>query len=334
MADLIKIIEQRAVLDFRDAVNVRGREKTPIRIIAGGKVLLNATVGPNRELVGRVIVAGQLQRIRGDRVVPSNVLNELRGQPPASHDHELGDLPPNIALFKDIRAPVEARLTWVSVSSITIGAAGVTSSIRDSTNQFTIAFSTALTVDPSAGVGAGGLDAGTEAASIWYAVYLIADSTGANPVAGILSTNGSDPVLPAGYDIFARVGWVRNNAASDLVDFRQHGRGRDRTYFWVTDEALRFVLVAGAAAAYASVSAATLVPPLTNAQAYFKWDNDGTKDARISSILGGPDTMTLKAKAIFISWLTLHGAQLFDYGFTLTAGASLNAVVLGWKETI
>jgi hypothetical protein len=69
--------------------------------------------------------------------------------------------------------------------------------------------------------GAGGLDTGTESVSTWYRVFAICNDTG-TLVAGLLSAS-STPLLPSGYTLFRRVGWVRNNAASNFVLSRRSG---------------------------------------------------------------------------------------------------------------
>jgi len=73
-----------------------------------------------------------------------------------------------------------------------------------------------------ASTGANGRDGGSEAANTWYAVYVIYNPT-TNTVAGLLSTSATSPTLPSGYIFFRRVGWVRNNASSNLVRTRQTG---------------------------------------------------------------------------------------------------------------
>lgn len=57
--------------------------------------------------------------------------------------------------------------------------------------------------------GAGGLDTGSLAASTQYAVYIIADSSGYNPTAGIITlTSNVLPLMPAGYDSFRLLGFM------------------------------------------------------------------------------------------------------------------------------
>ncbi len=61
----------------------------------------------------------------------------------------------------------------------------------------------------SAVVGANGLDQGTLAASSFYTVWLIGDSSNNLPVAGIISLySNAFPLLPLGYDSYRLIGFV------------------------------------------------------------------------------------------------------------------------------
>lgn len=74
-----------------------------------------------------------------------------------------------------------------------------------------------------AGTGANGLDTGSEAANTWYAVYAIFNPS-TTVTAGLLSLSATAPTLPTGYTYFARVGWVRNDGSSNLLQSLQYGR--------------------------------------------------------------------------------------------------------------
>lgn len=66
--------------------------------------------------------------------------------------------------------------------------------------------------------GVNGLDTGTIAASTQYAIYLIGDSRGYNPVAGILSlTSNPGPIMPLGYDSFRLIGFWQTDGSSHFV---------------------------------------------------------------------------------------------------------------------
>jgi len=66
--------------------------------------------------------------------------------------------------------------------------------------------------------GANGLDQGTLAASTNYGVWLIGDSRGYKPVAGILSLASSPfPLLPLGYDSYRLLGFANSDGASHFL---------------------------------------------------------------------------------------------------------------------
>jgi hypothetical protein len=149
-----------------------------------------------------------------------------------------------------------ADLTWLGVSQIQAGKAAKASRVRDSANIFTISWTGLLVGSMPAD-----LEGGVEAANTWYAVYVIADSSGASPVKLLFSLSGAAPTLPVGYNRFRRIGWVRNNGASDFLKFLQTGTNQTRRYWW--DEAASTVraLSDGAAVAFTPVLLDAFVPP-------------------------------------------------------------------------
>lgn len=70
----------------------------------------------------------------------------------------------------------------------------------------------------SAVTGANGIDQGTLAASSNYLVWLIGDSRGYNPVAGLLSLYSNEyPLLPLGYDSLLRLGFVSTGGGTTFT---------------------------------------------------------------------------------------------------------------------
>lgn len=66
--------------------------------------------------------------------------------------------------------------------------------------------------------GANGLDAGSLGASLQYAVYLIADSRGYLPTAGIMTlTSNSLPLVPLGYDSYRLIGFIETDGSDHFV---------------------------------------------------------------------------------------------------------------------
>jgi hypothetical protein len=114
-------------------------------------------------------------------------------------------------------------------------------------------------------VGANGVDIAVLVDSSFYAVYIIGDSTGYQPTAGLLSLNATQPNLPGGYpkggyDMFRRVGWVLTDSSANILQFWQYGSDETRTYYY--DVGIS-VLSAGAATSFTAVNLSTAVPPIT-----------------------------------------------------------------------
>jgi hypothetical protein len=82
---------------------------------------------------------------------------------------------------------------------------------RDHTNCHNICLDHYVTIDLATGLGAEHLDVGGPCGNAWYAVYVIASSTDAQPTSALVSLDFYAPTLPAGYDIFRRVGCARTH---------------------------------------------------------------------------------------------------------------------------
>lgn len=103
--------------------------------------------------------------------------------------------------------------------------------------------------------GTNGLDAGAEAASTWYAVWLIYNPS-TTTVAALLSTSFSAPTMPAGYTKKRRVGAVRNTSTSNFVPFMQRG---EVVLYNETENETRF-LSSGLSTTFADASAEAFIP--------------------------------------------------------------------------
>jgi len=108
-------------------------------------------------------------------------------------------------------------------------------------------------------VGVNGLDVGTLAANALYGVYAIGDSTKYEAAAGLLSlASNAAPALPAGYDVYRRVGYVLTDGTNDVLLFDQRGNGSDREMWYRA--AVATDITAGASATYAAVDCSGSVP--------------------------------------------------------------------------
>ncbi len=116
--------------------------------------------------------------------------------------------------------------------------------------------------------GAGGLDNGTIAASTFYAVHAVGDSFGNNPGSVIISTSVTAPLLPAGYDMFRRIGFIKTDGSTHVLEFRQEGVTADRWMWW--DVAIATSITAGSSATFATVDASAGIPAMgVNSEALF-----------------------------------------------------------------
>ena len=63
------------------------------------------------------------------------------------------------------------------------------------------------------------MDIGTLANSTFYAVYAIGDSYGVNEGSALISANLTQPLLPADYDMYFRIGFVKTSGAAAILAF-------------------------------------------------------------------------------------------------------------------
>jgi len=131
-------------------------------------------------------------------------------------------------------------LAWVDDTHITISEGQA----RDSLNINDISLGTYVFNEETVGatinigvVGANGTDRPV-AASSRYAIFVIGDSTGYNASAGLASVSTNDPILPKGYDMFRRVGFVSTDGSTHIRKFYQYGEGMIRSYYFDVPETL------------------------------------------------------------------------------------------------
>jgi hypothetical protein len=153
-----------------------------------------------------------------------------------------------------------AKLAWISGTQIGIGSAGVQSRISDSTGIYDMTWATQLVANIAAS-GAGGLDTGAPANNTWYAVFVIGDTRNVNTPAALFSISPTAPTMPAGYNVFRRVGWARRTGSSVFLKFDQIGNGSVRTYYYDEQSNTLNALSAGNSTVFAAVSLAAFVPP-------------------------------------------------------------------------
>ncbi len=201
--------------------------------------------------------------------------------------------------------------------------------MSDSTHLEVIEWTGALALDITTS-GAGGLDTGAEAASTWYYVFVIRDLSGALPVAALLSASSTDPTLPAGYDVFRRVGSARNDASSNLIPFFACGT-RQRCYSYTDVYTGRQILVGGGAVALTVVSAAAFVPPTSRSVNLTAEENNASRLGYIGD--GGAVAIDAVNGAESLFGQPTDASQNLSYGHD-GAGGSLDLYVRGYREDL
>jgi hypothetical protein len=146
------------------------------------------------------------------------------------------------------------NLSYIDADSISVAAG----QIRDSSNTNDIVISSAVTLSGAVNGVINGLDTGSLGASTIYYVYAVGDSTKFNDGGALLSLSSSQPSLPFGYDMYRRIGAVRTDGSSDLLDFTQRGNGLDREMWYA--EALGSAVTAGNATSMTAVDLSAIVP--------------------------------------------------------------------------
>lgn len=164
------------------------------------------------------------------------------------------------------------NLAWVSGTSITVNAGKCSNGTNLNDIVVGLPQNVAATqtgvqpVAPGTGAvtinaavnGVAGLDIGALANNTFYAVYAIGDSYGVNPGSAIMSATLTTPLLPTGYDMSKRLGYVKTSGAAAILAFRQEGASMDR-WMWY-DASIATSVTAGASATYAAVDASAALP--------------------------------------------------------------------------
>ena len=144
-----------------------------------------------------------------------------------------------------------------------------------------------LTIDAAAN-GAAGLDIGALANNTFYAVYAIGDSYGVMPGSALISADLAQPLLPSGYDMYFRIGFVKTNGTAEILAFRQTGCDLDR-WMWY-DVSIPTSVTAGASATYAPVNATAALPVATPTMV--NWACVFTPTAANNKLVLAPGTST------------------------------------------
>jgi len=147
------------------------------------------------------------------------------------------------------------ELSYTSVATLAIAEGKA----RDSTDTYDI-----IVTSPLTAVLPGDLDTGSEGSDTWYAVYVIGDTSDVNSPDSLISESFTSPTLPAGYNVFRRIGVARNDGSSDLIPFLQRDDSLTRRYWWRDEAGIFEVLSGGTDAAFTPVDLSVFMPPVSD----------------------------------------------------------------------
>jgi hypothetical protein len=213
---------------------------------------------------------------------------------------------------------------------------------RNSSNENDIILTAAVTVSNLVN-GINGLDTGTVAASTLYSLYLVGDSSLNNDPGVVLSLSASQPLLPVGYDMYRKIGYLRTDGTSDFLLGYWSGSSNERIFMY--DAPIATAVTAGASTTDAAVSLATFVPAVAGLPVYMFFDLTPAAASRILTLkpygaVGAPWTVTSQVTAVHMTGVALVQAQLLvgvpniEYIWSAGGGDAVALSVAGYQYTI
>lgn len=236
---------------------------------------------------------------------------------------------------------------YLSVDGLEIAIASTTTATvqpgraRNSTNENDIILDAIATLN-AANNGLNGLDTGALANATMYALYEVGDSSGNNDSGVILSLNITTPLLPVGYDMWRRIGFLRTDGAAHFLSGYWYGKSNERMFMY--DAPIATAVTAGAATSYTAVSLATFVPAVDSLAVWMSYaftpgaasrtlkmtPGNGTGDA--VTITGQVTSVVVSGNALVIEKVTT-GVPEIDYKVS-NAGDAVALNVAGYQYTI
>jgi hypothetical protein len=150
-------------------------------------------------------------------------------------------------------------VSYASATTLTVAAG----SCSDSTNSYIIRIDSPITLN-AATVGLNGIDTGSLGSSVIYNVFAISSAL-KGYTQGVILSSSVTPLLPAGYDIYRRIGYAVTDIGNNFMKLYQFGLGDKRVYRY---DVANSVLSNGAATVYETISLIQAVPPVAT-QVFF-----------------------------------------------------------------
>lgn len=236
----------------------------------------------------------------------------------------------------------------LSFSSLVLSASGTSANVSISANELLLrgadgsprlVSNVNLTLN-TAGSGANGLDTGTLAASTWYSVWVINNST---TTAALLSLSATAPALPPGYTHKARVGRLRTDPSGNKfpLAFRQVGRVVE----YMPESGTNVTSFPQAASSAATISVTSIAlgsfVPDSAVRVAIRLQQDSVASVNNSISVQATATGQSVAEVIGVNssrgvgtvWMTLRVAQTVYYSVQTSTGTG-SVYVGGWEDNL
>jgi hypothetical protein len=186
--------------------------------------------------------------------------------------------------------------------------------------------------------GINGLDTGSIAASTFYYILVIADSSNKNPTGAIASLSATAPTLPFGYDSIRLIGCCKTDGSSHILLYYTSGSGSAKFFQWDAPITVT-VTSSGTSATYSAMDLSTGVPVSNygTATVYYIWDPNAAGDilnftpagATGDYIVNTAITTAIQDGNFVIKPLTVSSAPKVSY--KISAGTLTGVKVMGFN---
>lgn len=237
---------------------------------------------------------------------------------------------------------------YLSVDGLEIARASATTltvasgRARNSSNENDIILTAGVTIN-GAENGINGLDTGSLANATLYTIYAVGDSSQNSTPGAMISASATSPLLPVGYDMYRKIGYVRTDGSAQFLLGYWSGSSNERIFMY--DAPIATAVTAGSSTTDAAVSLATFVPAVTGLPVYMFYDMTPAAASRVLTLkpygaTGAPFTATSQVTAVHVTGVALVQAQLLlgvpniEYVWSAGGGDAVALNVAGYQYTI
>jgi hypothetical protein len=153
----------------------------------------------------------------------------------------------------------------------------------------------------------------------------------------------SSPLLPVGYDMYRKIGYLRSDGTADFLPGYFSGKSNERMFMY--DAPLATAITAGAATSDTAVALGGLVPAVAGTPVYMFYDMTPAAASRVLSLkpygaTGAPFQATSQVTSVHVTGVALVQAQLLlgvpnlEYVWSAGGGDAVALNVAGYQYTI